>query len=261
MENKKLTKALESLSKRQEYTVFQANDLAKAFGNLTTKQHKLFDFTTSYITKESKYTDEYITSFPELLKHFGLTKSGASYAYIAKSFDELRDKTQLLIHQEDDLIRTGTFDYIVYNKKTETIRFNFSKYALPYLVELKDNFYSLPLATLAVLKSKYSLILIKLWQANKFGNNPSTQIKGSLEEWQQWFFGDDKKDMSAGIFKRDIITRAAEELETKLHVEIELLTRKNGRKVTGYDMTIREPQHFSPIVQEDIPFDFGEEYQ
>ncbi|WP_259692805.1 hypothetical protein [Lactococcus cremoris] len=42
MENKKLTKALESLSKRQEYTVFQANDLAKAFGNLTTKQHKLF---------------------------------------------------------------------------------------------------------------------------------------------------------------------------------------------------------------------------
>jgi len=53
------------------------------------------------------------------LKHFGLTKSGASYAYIAKAFDELRDKTQLLIHQGDDLIRTGTFDYIVYNKKTK----------------------------------------------------------------------------------------------------------------------------------------------
>lgn len=245
MDNKKLTKALDSLSKRQEYIVFQANDLAKAFGNLTTKQHKLFDFTTSYITKESKYTDEYVTSFPELLKHFGLTKSGASYAYIAKAFDELRDKTQLLINQEDDLIRTGVFDYIIYNKKNETIRFNFSKYALPYLVELKGNFYSIPLATLSVLKSKYSLILIKLWQANKFGNNNYTQIKGSLEEWKEWFFGDDKKDMSAGIFKRDIITRAAEELEVKLKIEIELLTCKNGRKVTGYEMTIREPSHLS----------------
>ena len=30
--------------------------------------------------------------------------------------------------------------------------------------------------------------------------------------------------MSAGIFKRDILTRAAEELESKLKDEIELLT-------------------------------------
>ncbi|WP_242359763.1 replication initiation protein [Lactococcus petauri] len=259
MNNKKISKAFEAISKRQEYTVFQANDLAKAFGNLTTKQHKLFDFTTSYITKDSKYTDEYTTSFPELLKHFGLTKSGASYAYIAKSFDELRDKTQLLIHQDDTLIRTGTFDYIVYDKKEETIRFNFSKYVLPYLVELKDNYYAINLSTLTLLKSKYSLILVKLWQANKFGNNPSTQIKGSLEEWKTWFFGSAEKKISAGEFKAKIITRAAEELEKKLHVEIELLTRKNGRKVTGYEMTIRETSRSGPILQEDIPFDFGEE--
>ena len=58
-----------------------------------------------------------------------------------------------------------------------------------------------------------------------------------------------------------MLTRAAEELESKLHVEIELLTRKNGRKVTRYEMTIREPHHFSPMIQEDIPFDLGEDYK
>ncbi|MGV8956167.1 replication initiation protein [Lactococcus lactis] len=260
MNNKKLSNALDSLAKRQEYTVFQANDLAKAFGNLTTKQHRLFDFATSYITKDSKYTDEYTTTFPELLKHFGLSSTGSNYAYMAKSFDELRDKTQLLIQKDSQIIRTGTFDYIIYDRADGTIKFNFSKFVLPYLLELKKDFYAINLTTLSVLKSKYSLVLVKLWQANKFGHNSSTQIKGSLDEWQQWFLGDERK-LTAGRFKETILTRASEELETKLHVEIELLTRKDGRKVTGYEMTIREPQHFSPIVQEDIPFDFGEEYQ
>uniref|UniRef100_UPI00359C7BF6 replication initiation protein n=1 Tax=Lactococcus garvieae TaxID=1363 RepID=UPI00359C7BF6 len=258
MNNKKLDNAFEALISRQEYIVFQANDLAKAFGNLTTKQHKLFDFTTSFITKESTFMDTYETTFTDVLKHFGLSQSGTNYAYIAKSFKELYEKTNLIIQKGDSLILAKLFGNIDLDRKKGTITFDFDKYVLPYLVELKENFYAIELATLSMLKSKYSIILMKLWQANKFGNNPATQIKGSLEEWQEWFVGNEKK-MDAGRFKAYIITRAAEELEKKLHVEIELLTRKNGRKVTGYEMTIREPQHYSPMLKEDIPFDFGEE--
>lgn len=55
MNNKKLDSAFESLVSRQEYVVFQANDLAKAFGNLTTKQHRLLDFATSYVTKTALF--------------------------------------------------------------------------------------------------------------------------------------------------------------------------------------------------------------
>lgn len=261
MNNKKLDNALESLVSRQEYVVFQANDLAKAFGNLTTKQHRLLDFATSYVTKNSTFLDTYETTFSEVLKHFGLTASGSNYAYIAKSFKELYEKTNLMIQKKDSLVLARLFGNVTFDREKGTISFDFDKYVLPYLVELKENFYAINLATLSLLKSKHSLVLMKLWQANKFGNKRSTQIKGNLEEWQQWFLGEDYKAMSAGVFKRDILTRAAEELETKLHVEIELLTRKDGRKVTGYEMTIREPQHFSPMVQEDIPFDLGEEYQ
>lgn len=261
MINKKLDVALEELSKRQDYVVFQANDLAKAFGNLTTKQHRLLDFATSFIQKDSKPTDEYQTTFLDVLHHFGLTASGASYSYIAKSFQELYDKTNILVKKGDSLILTRLFGEVEFNRENGTITFDFSKTILPYLVELQENYYAINLSTLTMLKSKYSLILIKLWQANKFGNNPSTQIKGSLSEWQQWFFGNNERKMSAGEFKAKILARAAEELESKLRIEIELLTRKDGRKVTGYEMTIREPRHSSPILQEDIPFDFGEEYK
>lgn len=69
-----------------------------------------------------------------------------------------------------------------------------------------------------------------------------------------------ERKLTAGRFKETILTRAAEEIETKLHVEIELLTRKDGRNVAGYEMTIRETHHFSPMIQEEVLFDFGEEY-
>ncbi|ARE09809.2 hypothetical protein UC317_0671 [Lactococcus lactis subsp. lactis] len=261
MNNKKLDSAFESLVSRQEYVVFQANDLAKAFGNLTTKQHRLLDFATSYVTKNSTFLDTYETTFSEVLKHFGLTASGSNYAYIAKSFKELYEKTNLMIQKNDSLVLARLFGNVSFDRDKGTISFDFDKYVLPYLVELKENFYAINLATLSLLKSKHSLVLMKLWQANKFGNKQSTHIKGSLEEWQQWFLGEESKAMSAGIFKRDILTRAAEELESKLHIEIELITQKNGRKVTGYEMTIREPHHFSPMIQEDIPFDLGEDYK
>lgn len=260
MNNKKLNTALDGLVSRQEYVVFQANDLAKAFGKLTTKQHKLLDFATSYITEESKASDEFQTTFSEALRHFGLSTSGTNYTYIAKSFKELYEKTNIMIQKGDSLILTRLFGDIDFNREDGTITFDFSKHVLPYLIELKKDFYAINLATLSLLKSKYSLILMKLWQANKFGNKRSTQIKGSIDDWQLWFLGEDRT-LTAGVFKQKVLTLAAEELENKLKVEIELLTRKEGRKVTGYEMTIREPHHFSPIAQEDIPFDFGEDYQ
>ena len=65
--------------------------------------------------------------------------------------------------------------------------------------------------------------------------------------------------MRAGIFKRDILTRAAEELESKLHVELELLTRKNARIVTGYEITIRERHHFISMIHKSLRFKFGED--
>lgn len=46
------------------------------------------------------------------------------------------------------------------------------------------------------------------------------------------------RSMTAGIFKRNVLTVAAVELEEKLDVDIFLYTVKNGRKVVGYEMQI-----------------------
>ncbi|MGX7776074.1 hypothetical protein ACVV62_02950 [Streptococcus pluranimalium] len=47
--------------------------------------------------------------------------------------------------------------------------------------------------------------------------------------------------MSAGIFKRDVLTRGANELEAKFpNVNIELTTHKKGCSVVGYEMVITD---------------------
>lgn len=58
-----------------------------------------------------------------------------------------------------------------------------------------------------------------------------------MEDWQDWFLGDSKK-MSAGVFKRDVLTKAILEIEQKFPVQIILTTQKKGRTVVGYEMEI-----------------------
>ena len=80
---------------------------------------------------------------------------------------------------------------------------------------------------------------MKLWEAKRFGKQQVTTIQGSLEDWQDWFLGEDKR-WSAGLFKRNALLVASEELESKLNVAITLTTIKKGRKIVGYEMQITD---------------------
>ncbi|WP_438468394.1 replication initiation protein [Streptococcus pluranimalium] len=243
MENKKGRKALEELIKRQDYLVVQGNDLAKSFGNLKSFEHRLLDFCFSYVQKDSKPEERFSLETTSLLKYLGLTNSGTNYNRVVKGFKTLNENTALYLpiidHKGNKGIRmTQLFSYIDYYQ-TGTIQFEFSRYAQPHVFELKKNFYSFHLRELALIKGKYALVLLKLWEANRYGQSKVSVIQGDLEEWQSWFLGE--KRMSAGVFKRDVLTRGANELEAKFpNVNIELITYKKGRLVVGYELVITD---------------------
>ena len=48
------------------------------------------------------------------------------------------------------------------------VSFKFSEFAAPYVFALRSQFFSFKLAELAQIKSKYAIILMKLWEANRF---------------------------------------------------------------------------------------------
>lgn len=232
--------AFNNLMSRQEYLIVQANDLAKAFGNLKAFEHKLLDYCFSYVTKESTVTDTFKVSSKEVLKHFGLNASGRNYERVARGFKALNENTALYLPIVENGIRgilmTQLFRRIKFLENGE-VEFIFSEDAAPYVFALRSQYYSFRLAELARIKSKYALILMKLWEARRYNNQRVTLIQGTLEEWQEWFLGKERR-MTPGIFKRNALTVGALELEAKLGVEIFLNTLKNGRKVVGYEMQI-----------------------
>src|SRR5699024_6889198 len=111
-----------------------------------------------------------------------------------------------------------------------TFEFKFSEEVSPYVFELKEQYYSFKLRELGRVRSKYTLIMLKLWNAhsNKWTDYskpnslpPNLYLSGSLDEWESWFLGykEDKNDKEipirwpAGKFKRDVLDKAIKELD------------------------------------------------
>ena len=240
MKKGKLENAFEGLLSRQDYLVVQANDLAKAFGNLKAFEHKLLDYCFSYVTKESNVTDTFVVTTKEVLKHFGLNTSGYNYERVARGFKALNENTALYFAIEKNGkkgIRMGQLFSMIEFMENGEVSFRFSEFSAPYVFALRSQFYSFKLAELAQIKSKYAIILMKLWEANRFKNQRCTTIQGNLEEWQDWFLGEDRR-MPPAIFARNCLKVGAEELEKKIGVDVYLDVVKNGRKVIGYEMQL-----------------------
>lgn len=241
--NKKADLVLNELLSRQEYLVVQGNDLAKAFGGLKSFEHRVLDYCFSFVTKESKLDDVYEVTAIEIIKHFGLASSGDSYRRIADALKKLNENTALYLQiiREDGtkgVRMTQLFSWIDFYSDG-LVKFKFSEEAAPYILDLKEKFYSFKLRELSRINGKYALILLKLWESNRYGKEKQTTITGTLEEWQTWFLGKDRR-MSAGQFFQKVITRSTEELDEKLDVSFLITTNKRGRKVAGYEITITD---------------------
>ena len=150
------------------------------------------------------------------------------------------------------IVMTSLFDHITV-VEDGVIEFSFSSKIAPYVFELKRNFYSFKLSELCRIKSKYTISLLKLWNANAFGKwrdysdpnslPPSVTIQGTLEDWQSWFLGADEygtpKRWPAGRFKQKALDVAIKEIsELYPKTLITVTTMKHGRRVTGYTLDI-----------------------
>ncbi|MCK8625214.1 replication initiation protein [Apilactobacillus sp. M161] len=238
--NKNISVSLKKLLGRQDYLVVQANDLSKAFGNLTSFEHKVLDYCFSFVNLQSKPNDEYKTSSLDLIRHLGLNESGNNYIRILKAFKKLNENTALyfkiLEDGQDAILMAQLFKSIKF-LDNGLVKFKFSDEAAPYIFELRKNYYSFKLSQLSKIKSKYSLIMLKLIEANRFGDSGSSIIKGSLEDFENWFIGLDKK-WTPNRFKNKVLKVAINELECRNAFCFEVKTLKYGRKVIGYEIIV-----------------------
>ena len=245
--NKKQNLAMQALLKRQDYLVTQGNDLARAFGNLTSFEHKVLDYCFSFVKSDSKLEEAFNVSTSDILHHLGLSSQGKNYRRVGEAFKRLNEQTALYLSFKNQggkvvLRMAQLFEYIDF-VEDGAIHFKFSRPAAPYVFQLRKNFYSFHLSELANVSSKYALTMMKLWNANSNGKLESTSIKGSIADWQSWFLGSnshgDPIHWQSGRFKQKVLGTAISELG-KLYPQtlFTLMTNKQGRAVTGYQLDI-----------------------
>ena len=256
--NKKMSYAIDKLLDRQDYLVTQANDLARSLGNLTAFEHKVLDYCFSFVTKDDEQDKVYHLTALEIIKHLGLTASGDSYNRVVQAFRGLNEGTALYMQTQEPegrrgILMTSLFDYI---KVIDTgdIEFSFSRKVAPYVLQLKEKYYSFRLSELSRVRSKYTMSMMKLWNAKADGIwrdysdpsdlPPNATIKGDLEEWESWFLGSDDKGQPirwpAGRFKKDCLNVAIKELERLYpRTAIEITTFTAGRRTIGYQIKFR----------------------
>ncbi len=246
VQNKKMDKTISNLLSRQNYLVTQANDLARSFGNLTTFEHKVLDYCFSFVKAEDTSDQTYIVQMIDIIRHLGLNSSGKNYQRVGEAFRALNTKTAIYLRTYKNgmngILMTSLFDYIEIVEDGK-IEFQFSKKVAPFVFELKQNYYSFKLSELATVRSKYTLTLLKLWNANSMGKLQKATIRGSMEEWQSWFLGTDNdgkpRKWSAGRFRQRVLGVSLKELgELYPKTIFYLTTEKKGRKVVGYTLDI-----------------------
>ncbi|RND67354.1 Protein involved in initiation of plasmid replication [Lacticaseibacillus paracasei] len=93
--NKKQNLAMQALLKRQDYLVTQGNDLARAFGNLTSFEHKVLDYCFSFVKSDSKLEEAFNVSTSDILHHLGLSSQGKNYRRVGEAFKRLNEQTAL----------------------------------------------------------------------------------------------------------------------------------------------------------------------
>lgn len=230
-----------NLIAREDYLVVQGNDLAKAFGNLKPFELKILDYCFSMVQKDSKVDNVFVTNTRDILDFFQLSTSGENYKRVAAAFRTLNENTALYIPKktkdgERYIQMTKLFDHINIYEHGK-LEFVFMSHVAPYVFELTEHYYSFHLRDIAAIKGKYASILLKLWGSYRYKNNQLTVISGSLEEWQNWFMGQERTT-SAAEFKRSVLSKAIQQLEDKINCDITLITKKKGRTVVGYEMEI-----------------------
>lgn len=270
IENKKADQALSKLLGRQDFLVTQANELARALGNLSTFEHKVLDYAFSFVQEDDTPDKVYYLTALEIIKYLGLNTSGDSYVRVAKAFKGLNENTALYIRTVEPngqraILMTSLFSHIKMIDDGR-IEFGFSQKVAPYVFKLKERYYSFRLSELTQVRSKYTLALMKLWNAHSKGKwrnyddpaslPPHTLISGTLEEWEEWFLGSDENGKPirwpAGRFKKDALNVAYKELG-RLYPQtlIDVTTNTRGRRTVGYTIEFK-PIHARP----DTPLKF-----
>lgn len=164
----------------------------------------------------------------------GLTNKNHAYESIQTAVKNL-GKTWVPIQATDgyDVTEISLLTERSYSKGKGRFMIEFNPKAMPYLVEIKNNYTSILLETFGMLKSEYSLKLYEI--LSRWAYKGSVQIsvvtlKSLLDvsdNYERW-----------NNFNQRVLAPALKEISTKTNLLVSLKTHRTGRAITDLEFII-----------------------
>lgn len=231
-----------------EFTfVYQANDLAGALGKLTVLEQKLFDFCTSFIQDQDTGQEVHSVSLTQMIHALDLKDSGTNDKRVATAYLRLIKQVFFKWNEATESFKPFSifnFEHTEYFPKKRIAKFSFSKAIRPYLYFLKHRYYAYPLLITKKMKSKYSIIMVRLMAAADNGQQ-TIKLYGSLDQWEAWMGLKDEhgnNKYTASKFTQRVLKVFLAELRKEFSHYTFIVKKKTNSKhrIVGYFLIIKK---------------------
>ena len=230
----------------QELEIRQHNALTNARYEYTELQLDLFFFIISKLRKDENDTI-YQLDIRELS---GLTGKRYNGAYLHKATADMGSR-MLEVEDVKEYRQIWMFQQIRYIKGEGIIEFDLTKYVLPYLFQLKNNFTSYELAAALRLTSKYAKRIYQIcsqWkdlgETKKYDLQDFKKMLGLLDEK-----GNEKMERVSQL-REKVLDVAVKQINEHTELNVSYTLEKRGKTFKNITFTVK-PQALAEI----IPFD------
>jgi plasmid replication initiation protein len=230
----------------QELEIRQHNALTNARYEYTELQLDLFFFIISKLRKDEKDTI-YQLDIRELSSLTGKRYNGA---YLHKATADMGSR-MLEVEDAKEYRQIWMFQQIRYIKGEGIIEFDLTRYVLPYLFQLKNNFTSYELAAALRLTSKYAKRIYQIcsqWkdlgETKKYDLQEFKKMLGLLDEK-----GNEKMERISQL-REKVLDVAIKQINEHTELNVSYTLEKRGKTFKNITFTVK-PQ----ALAETIPFD------
>ncbi len=230
----------------QELEIRQHNALTNARYEYTELQLDLFFFIISKLRKDEKDTI-YQLDIRELSSLTGKRYNGA---YLHKATADMGSR-MLEVEDAKEYRQIWMFQQIRYIKGEGIIEFDLTKYVLPYLFQLKNNFTSYELAAALRLTSKYAKRIYQIcsqWkdlgETKKYDLQDFKKMLGLLDEK-----GNEKMERISQL-REKVLDVAVKQINEHTELNVSYTLEKRGKTFKNITFIVK-PQ----ALAETIPFD------
>lgn len=241
------TKLAETMAKRQEQEtalekelslyVRKSNDMIqKSRYTLSLREQRLLLYCISKIKPDDKGDTRYIIKLRDAVKICGYNENsigGQAYNDVFDAFKILRDRG-FTIPTEKGRARVAFIDNPEQDKDGN-MEFNFNKYVVPYLFDVKKKFTQYNLRVVIKFRSTYG---IRLYELLKSYQNLGEKIF-TLDELRERLGAEEQSYKKYGLFRKNVLEQALKDIENS-DLKVSYIEIKEGRKVTSLQFIISD---------------------